>query len=148
MANRLRSALTMLGHPHRRRAVIVLVAVGNGSSAAMQNQLAGLGTNTLTIFPTAGASAAGAATARGTQSRRATLTAKDVTRSPGQDERTGHHRGVAGRQRERDRDLSAAPRTRSRKCVGTTPTYLAAAQPRGREGSSITDDDVTSTARS
>ena len=54
MANRLRSALTMLGILIGVAAVIILIAVGAGSSAAVQNQLAGLGTNTLTVFPTGG----------------------------------------------------------------------------------------------
>ena len=80
MANRLRSALTMLGILIGVAAVIILVAVGAGSSAAVQNQLAGLGTNTLTIFPTGGfGGPGGGCQPTGTLSRPARLTAKDVT---------------------------------------------------------------------
>ena len=53
-ANKLRSGLTMLGILIGVAAVIVLVAVGNGSSHAIQEQIDRLGTNTLTVFNRAG----------------------------------------------------------------------------------------------
>src|SRR5215467_13694292 len=49
-ANKLRSALTVLGILIGVGAVIVLVAVGNGSSVAIQQRIDRLGTNTLTVF--------------------------------------------------------------------------------------------------
>ena len=49
-ANRLRTALTMLGILIGVAAVIVLVAVGNGSSVAVQKSLTRLGTNSLTVL--------------------------------------------------------------------------------------------------
>ncbi len=48
-ANKLRSSLTMLGILIGVAAVILLVAVGNGSAVAIQNRLQALGTNTLTV---------------------------------------------------------------------------------------------------
>ncbi len=72
-ANRLRSALTMLGIMIGVGAVIVLVAVGNGSSQSVQNQLESLGTNTLTVLP-AGFGAGGARSF----SSRPVLTEQDV----------------------------------------------------------------------
>lgn len=48
-ANRLRSSLTVLGILIGVAAVIVLVAVGNGSSVAVANNIEKLGTNSLTI---------------------------------------------------------------------------------------------------
>jgi putative ABC transport system permease protein len=48
-ANRLRSSLTVLGILIGVGAVIVLVAVGNGSSIAVQQRIESLGTNTLLI---------------------------------------------------------------------------------------------------
>ena len=48
-ANKLRSALTVLGILIGVGAVIILVAVGNGSSQAVQNRFKALGTNTITI---------------------------------------------------------------------------------------------------
>jgi putative ABC transport system permease protein len=79
LANKMRSSLTMLGILIGVGAVIVLVAVGTGSSAAVQDQLAGLGTNTLTVMTGGGfGGPGGGANRTGTQSRRVTLTAKDV----------------------------------------------------------------------
>ena len=49
MANKMRSALTMLGILIGVGAVIMLVAVGNGSSQAVQKQIESLGTNTLIV---------------------------------------------------------------------------------------------------
>src|SRR5439155_8715479 len=49
LANRLRSILTLLGVTIGVAAVILLVAVGHGSAAAVQAQIEGLGTNMLTI---------------------------------------------------------------------------------------------------
>jgi len=50
-ANRLRSALTMLGILIGVSAVIVLVAVGNGTSVQVQNQIQSLGSNIVYIYP-------------------------------------------------------------------------------------------------
>jgi putative ABC transport system permease protein len=77
LANRLRSALTMLGILIGVGSVILLVAVGNGSSKAVQKQIESLGTNTLVIFRQ-GAFGRGGGQRVGTQSRRSFLTANDV----------------------------------------------------------------------
>ncbi len=77
MANRLRSSLTMLGILIGVGAVIVLVAVGNGSSKAVQNRIDSLGTNTITIMKGFTRGAGGRA-GTGTQSQRSLLTAADV----------------------------------------------------------------------
>ena len=49
-ANRMRSALTTLGVMIGVGAVILLVAVGNGSARQVQENIEQLGTNSLTIF--------------------------------------------------------------------------------------------------
>lgn len=49
LANRLRSLLTLLGITIGVASVIVLVAVGHGSAAAVEQQIEGLGTNMLTV---------------------------------------------------------------------------------------------------
>ena len=49
-ANRMRSALTTLGILIGVGAVILLIAVGNGSAVQIQENIAQLGTNSLTIF--------------------------------------------------------------------------------------------------
>ncbi|PZG16669.1 macrolide ABC transporter permease [Micromonospora craterilacus] len=51
-ANKLRSALTMLGILIGVAAVILLVAVGNGSAKAISDRIEALGTNTLTVTST------------------------------------------------------------------------------------------------
>ncbi len=75
LANRMRSALTMLGVLIGVGAVIILVAVGSGSAAAAAKSLEALGSNTLTV--SAGGFGAGAR--GGTQSRGITITDNDVT---------------------------------------------------------------------
>jgi putative ABC transport system permease protein len=84
--NRLRSALTMLGILIGVGSVIVLVAVGNGSSVAVQKQIEGLGTNTLVVSRArggfgggAGGGGGGGRATNGTQSTVSQLTTKDVT---------------------------------------------------------------------
>ncbi|MFC7529898.1 ABC transporter permease [Actinoplanes sp. GCM10030250] len=51
-ANKLRSGLTMLGILIGVAAVILLVAVGNGSAQSVANRIEALGTNTLTVMST------------------------------------------------------------------------------------------------
>ncbi len=76
VANRLRSALTMLGILIGVGAVILLVAVGTGSSHRVQQQIQSLGTNTLTVFR--GGFGGGGRARNGTQARGNQLTLKDV----------------------------------------------------------------------
>ena len=75
-ANKLRSSLTMLGILIGVSAVILLVAVGNGSSVAIQERIDKLGTNTLTVLNRAGRGQPGRT---GTQSTAVTITAADIT---------------------------------------------------------------------
>ena len=48
-ANKLRSGLTILGMTIGVASVIVLIAVGNGSSKAVQSRIQSLGTNVLVV---------------------------------------------------------------------------------------------------
>jgi len=72
-ANKLRSALTVLGILIGVSSVIVLTAVGTGSSADVQARIRNLGTNTLTVFNRPARGQIGA------QSQSITLTAGDLT---------------------------------------------------------------------
>jgi putative ABC transport system permease protein len=74
-SNKLRSALTVLGILIGVGAVIVLVAVGTGSSAAVQSRIQALGTNTLTVFNRGGAARGQV----GPQTSRITITDADLT---------------------------------------------------------------------
>jgi putative ABC transport system permease protein len=71
-ANKLRSALTTLGILIGVGSVILLVAVGNGSSKAIQSNIDKLGTNTLTVSHSGGGFGRGRAA-------NAAATAKDLT---------------------------------------------------------------------
>ena len=51
LSNKLRASLTMLGIVIGVAAVITMVALGNGAQRAVQEQIARLGTNNLTIYP-------------------------------------------------------------------------------------------------
>jgi putative ABC transport system permease protein len=74
-ANRLRSGLTMLGILIGVGAVILLVAVGNGTSAQVQGQIQSLGTNIIYVYPSSARSAGGVSQGFGTAQ---TLTQQDV----------------------------------------------------------------------
>ena len=76
MANRLRSGLTMLGILIGVGAVILLVAVGNGTAVQVQKQVAALGSNILYIYPASTRGAGGVSQGFGSGS---TLTQADIT---------------------------------------------------------------------
>ncbi|MDQ1392204.1 MAG: putative transport system permease protein [Acidimicrobiaceae bacterium] len=141
-ANKLRSGLTVLGLLIGVGAVIILVAVGKGSSTAVQNRIKSLGTNTITVI---NRGRFGGRSTTGTQSRRVTLTIADVKALS---------------------DKSAAPdvltvspvvsssvtatysgATYSVTVTGTTPSYLDATDYRVQAGRAITDADVTDRSR-
>jgi putative ABC transport system permease protein len=65
-ANKLRSGLTVLGILIGVAAVILLVAVGNGSAKAIQNSIEQLGTNTLTVTSGGGGLRGGGASTQNT----------------------------------------------------------------------------------
>jgi putative ABC transport system permease protein len=77
-ANKLRSGLTMLGILIGVGAVIMLVAVGTGSSAAVRAQFNSLGTNSITISTGRFGGPGGGGNRNGTQSRFINLTPADV----------------------------------------------------------------------
>ena len=87
LANRMRSALTMLGILIGTAAVILLVAVGTGISNQVQVQIRNLGTNAIYVLPERNTGAQN----RGTRARRVRLTKADVkalsdkTRAPSLD---------------------------------------------------------------
>jgi putative ABC transport system permease protein len=63
LANKLRSGLTILGMTIGVASVIVLIAVGNGSSRAVQRNIERLGTNVLMVMATPSIGGTGATTA-------------------------------------------------------------------------------------
>jgi len=66
LANRLRSSLTMLGILIGVTAVILLVAVGNGASVQINNQVQSLGANVIYVYPANARGTAGVSQGFGT----------------------------------------------------------------------------------
>src|SRR5579862_220717 len=143
LANRLRSLLTMLGITIGVAAVIVLVAVGNGSSAAVQSRIEALGTNVVTIMP-------GFSFGRGsggTQASFTQFTTKDVTAledkaaAPDIKSVTPVVNGSSV-----TATFGSASYTPSQ-FVGTTPSYEEARKSAVEAGSFITPQDESQHAR-
>ena len=138
--NRLRSGLTILGMTIGVASVIVLIAVGNGSSKAVQSRIQSLGTNVLIVMPSGGgfrlgsrASAAGgiSLTKQDAEALENPSLAPDVkTASPVVD--ATDVKLVAG-------SSSYEPSS----FLGTTPSYLGAHSYRVQEGASFTSADVS-----
>ncbi|MEU9129282.1 ABC transporter permease [Kitasatospora sp. NPDC048540] len=77
-ANKVRSALTMLGVLIGVASVILLLAVGNGSSVAVKDSITALGTNSLTVSSTSARGAATAAKKLTVEDAKALATATDA----------------------------------------------------------------------
>jgi putative ABC transport system permease protein len=139
-ANKLRSGLTIIGMTIGVASVIVLIAVGNGSSKAVQSRIQSLGTNVLIVMPSGGgfrlgsrASAAGgiSLTKQDAEALENPSLAPDVkTASPVVD--ATDVKLVAG-------SSSYEPSS----FLGTTPSYLGAHSYRVQEGASFTSADVS-----
>jgi len=141
-ANKLRSALTVLGILIGVGAVILLVAVGNGSSQAVQDRIKLLGTNTITIV-NRGRFGRGPATT-GTQTRASTITAADVAQleDPTQAPDIATVSPVITASETADFGAASTSVT----VTGTTPTYLGAEDYQLEAGRQLTSADVSSHA--
>jgi putative ABC transport system permease protein len=147
LANRLRSLLTMLGVMIGVAAVIILVAVGTGSAAAVQNQLQSLGTNVLTVFSSRGfgfgrgGGASGGRSTIGTQSRAGGLTLKDVAalqKAENAPDLKSVNPVVNAQVTATYQDATYQPG----QFVGTTPGYFEAENYKVAAGRALTDADV------
>ncbi|HEY1517436.1 MAG TPA: ABC transporter permease [Solirubrobacteraceae bacterium] len=78
-ANKLRSGLTILGLTIGVGSVIVLIAVGTGSSSAVESKIDSLGTNLLTVTSTGGVGGLGFGGGGGSASASSGLTLADAT---------------------------------------------------------------------
>jgi putative ABC transport system permease protein len=144
-ANKLRSLLTVLGVSIGVGAVIVLVAVGNGSGKAVQERLEAMGTNLLTVSTTGG----GGGFARGQAgpaNQQYSLTLEDAA-------------ALADKNLAPDVASVAPVMTSSgtatngdtsytvNQVIGTTPQYLPATNTPVELGSSFTQADVDASRR-
>ena len=132
-ANKLRSALTMLGVLIGVGAVILLVAVGNGSAKQISDRIAALGTNTLTVQSTArgGGSGTGGITVETARALRDPVLApavKSVSPVVNASAVTITYQGA---------DHSV------QQFVGTYPSYLTASNTQVESGAAFSDQDLT-----
>jgi putative ABC transport system permease protein len=143
MANKLRSALTVLGVLIGVAAVIVLLAVGTGSSQAVQARIKNLGTNTITVL-SRGRFGRGPSTT-GTQSQNAALTLESVQAL--QDQSQAPDVASVSPVVSTTETATYGAASSSTSVVGTTPAYLSAEDYTVSAGSPITSSDVTNRRR-
>ncbi len=138
-ANKLRSGLTILGMTIGVASVIVLIAVGNGSSKAVQSTIQSLGTNVLVVQPSGGfrfgARASTAATVSLTKQDAEAL--QDPSLAP--DVKSVSPVVNASAVKLEYDGTSYEPSS----FVGTTPSYLTAHTYKIAEGASFTAEDVS-----
>jgi putative ABC transport system permease protein len=136
-ANKLRSGLTILGMTIGVASVIVLIAVGNGSSKAVQSQIQSLGTNVLLVQ-----GSGGLRRFAGVSSSSISLTKADAEAlqnpSLAPDVKSASPVVDASSVTLVSSGTSFEPST----FVGTTPSYLTAHSYRVAEGASFTAEDV------
>ncbi len=138
-ANKLRSGLTILGMTIGVASVIVLIAVGNGSSKAVQSTIQSLGTNVLVVQPT-GAFRGGA---RASTANTVSLTKADAEalQNPSLAPDVKNASPVVDAS-----DVSLTYNGTSfepSSFLGTTPSYLTAHTYKLAEGAPFTPEDVS-----
>lgn len=138
-ANKLRSSLTILGVTIGVGAVILLVAVGNGSSVAVQNQIKALGTNTITVTNSGFGRGSTAA-----QTQQSTITEQDVKTL--QDRRQAPDINSVSPVVSTTVNAVNGQLEQAALVTGTTPSYLTAEDDTLEGGSGITAADVSSHA--
>jgi putative ABC transport system permease protein len=143
MANKLRSGLTILGLLIGVGAVIILVAVGKGSSTAVQNRIKSLGTNTITVI-NRGRFGGGRSTT-GTQSRKVTLTIADVKALS--DKASAPDVSTVSPVASASETATYSGATYSVTVTGTTPSYLDATDYHVQAGRSFNQTDVSNRSR-
>ena len=138
--NKLRSVLTTLGVLIGVSAVIILVAVGTGSSQAVESRINQLGTNTLTVFNTGRFGRAS-----GTQTQVASLTIADVNalENPNNAPDVKSVSPVVST----SETATYGSATYTTTVEGSTPSYLTAEDYTVQAGSAISSQDVTSHAQ-
>ncbi len=145
IANKLRSGLTILGMTIGVAAVIILIAVGNGSSKAVEERIESLGTNVLLVE--SGAARGGARFAALAGGSPVSLTRQDAAalqnHSEAPDVKSASPVVNATGVTLVYNGTSYEPGT----FVGTTPSYLAAHGYHLQEGATFTAADVAHHAR-
>ncbi|HEY7935186.1 MAG TPA: ABC transporter permease [Solirubrobacteraceae bacterium] len=136
-ANKLRSGLTILGMTIGVASVIVLIAVGNGSSQAVQSRIQSLGTNVLIVMT--GGFRGGA---RGFGFSGVSLSTKDAQALQEKARAPDVKSASPVVNASSVRLVSGASSYEPSSFVGTTPSYLSAHSYKLASGSSFTAEDV------
>ncbi len=138
-ANKLRSGLTILGMTIGVASVIILIAVGNGSSQAVQSRIQGLGTNVLQVI--AGGGFRGGGRSSGAESISLTKQDAEALQNPGLAPEVKSASPVvdASSATMAYGSATVTPTT----FVGTTPSYLQARNYKVAEGTGLTSEDIT-----
>jgi putative ABC transport system permease protein len=134
-ANKVRSGLTMLGILIGVAAVILLLAVGNGSSQAVKNSIDALGTNALTVSSGAGFGAQSTATT----TKPLTLTDARALADPSQ---APDVKGVAPEVQTSQTALYEGTSHTVSSVIGTYPAYFEASNSKVAHGDYFSADDV------
>lgn len=132
-ANKLRSVLTLLGVLIGVAAVILLLAVGNGSAQQVAASIDSLGTNTLTVRPNTAQ-----ATATGTATRPLTVT---VTQQLG-DAGLGHVATVVPEVNASGTAVAGTVSEPDTQVIGTTPSYFTASTAKVAAGRAFPSGDA------
>jgi putative ABC transport system permease protein len=144
-ANKLRSLLTVLGVSIGVSAVIVLVAVGNGSGKAVQERLEAMGTNLLTVSTTGGGGGFLRGQA-GPSAQQYSLTLDDAAALA--DKRlVPDVAAVAPVMTTSGTATSGDTSYTVNQVIGTTPAYLPATNTPVENGRSFTQQDVDTSQR-
>jgi putative ABC transport system permease protein len=138
IVNKLRSALTMLGVIIGVASVIAMVAVGNGASIQVQQQVLSLGSNLVTVTPGNQSSDSGL---RGAGAQSTSLTLDDMNAVQAQ---LGPTIGAVEAEQSAGRwQVTAAGQNWNSNVVGVTTGYPAVRDWALATGTFFTDDDVT-----
>lgn len=135
-ANKLRSGLTMLGILIGVGAVILLVAVGNGSKIAVEQSLQALGTNTLTVQ-------SGRNVGSSSYSTDLTLDIVEALK----DKNAAPDVKSVSPVVSSTQTLTYADTDHSASVIGTTLNYLEASNSKIARGEAFTEDDLTQAHR-
>lgn len=142
-ANKLRSALTLLGVMIGVGAVILLLAVGNGSSSQIRGLITQLGTNTLTVRAGSGFGFGGQSASASDSTKKLTLQVADQLAAS----RLGHVKAVVPQVDTSLTVSSASASEDSTSLIGTTPDYFTVTTNKIGTGQAFTDADVTNAGK-
>jgi putative ABC transport system permease protein len=137
MSNKLRSILTLLGVMIGVAAVILLLAVGNGSAQQVASSINSLGTNTLSIRPTTTGGSSGTTTASSTPQINMTVS-NELAHSG-----LGHVASVVPEADTTQTVSSPAASETNISVIGTTQDYFSVTTAKVGTGAGFTADDVT-----